>query len=65
MIELIISDSLEFRSPFTLYGGEKKLLVFEKFTNNLYTELVSKNQYPTVLSYRDTYRPILSSLWLI
>ena len=28
MIELIMSDSLEFRSPFTLYGGEKKLRVF-------------------------------------
>lgn len=65
MIELIMSDSLEFRSPFTLYGGEKKLMVFERFTTNLHAELVSKNQYPTVLSYKDTYRPILSSIWLI
>jgi hypothetical protein len=42
MIELIVSDSLEFRSPFTLYGGEKKLRVFQKFTSNLFTELVSE-----------------------
>jgi hypothetical protein len=65
IIELITDDSLEFRSPFTLYGGEKKLRVFQKFTSNLFTELVSDRQYSTVLSYKDTYRPILSSLWLI
>ena len=28
IIELIMSGSLEFRAPFTLYGGEKKLRVF-------------------------------------
>lgn len=60
-----MNDSLEFRSPFTLYGGEKKLRVFQKFTINLFTELVSDRQYSRVLSYKDTYRPILSSLWLI
>lgn len=65
MIELIMSDSLEFRSPFTLYGGEKKLRVFQKFTSNLCSELVSDRQYSTVQSYKETYRPILSSLWLI
>ena len=65
MIELIMSDSLEFRSPFTLFGGEKKMHVFEKFTLNLSAELTSERQYSTVLSYKDTYRPILSSLWLI
>lgn len=65
MIELIMNDSLEFRSPFTLYGGEKKLRVFQKFSINLFTELVSDRQYSRVLSYKDTYRPILSSLWLI
>ena len=65
MIELIMSDSLEFRSPFTLYGGEKKLRVFQKFTSNLSSELVSDRQYSTVQSYKETYRPILSSLWLI
>ena len=65
MIDLIMEDSLEFRSPFTLYGGEKKLRVFQKFTDNLVAELVDERQYTTVLSYKDTYRPILSSLWLI
>jgi len=65
MIELIMSDSLEFRAPFTLFGGEKKLRVFEKFTQHLTDELTSQKNHTTVIAYRDTYRPILSSLWLI
>ena len=60
-----MSDSLEFRAPFTLFGGEKKLKVFEKFTQHLTDELTSDRQHATVIAYKDTYRPILSSLWLI
>ena len=65
LIELMMSDSLEFRPPFTLFGGEKKLRVFQKFTMHLSEELVCDRQYSTVLAYKEIYRPILSSLWLI
>lgn len=41
MIELMMTDSLEFRPPFKEYGGEKKLRVFQHFTINLQTVLES------------------------
>ena len=63
-MKLITSDELIFREPFTLYGGEKKLRVFQKFTENLSGELQS-DRHSRVQSYKDAYRPILSSLWLI
>ena len=65
IIEIINSDQLEFREPFTLFGGEKKLRVFEQFTKNLCDVMTSDRVNQIIMSYKEIYRPMVGSVWII
>ena len=65
MIQMLISESMEFRPPYTKFGQEKKLKVFARFTQSLCDVFQTKKNQAIILARKEIFRPILCSLWLI
>ena len=65
MIQMLISQSMEFRPPYTHYGQIKKFQVFARFTQSLMEVFMMKPQRNTILVRKEIFRPIMCSLWLM
>ena len=65
MIQMLISQSMEFRPPYTHYGQIKKLRVFARFTQSLQELFMTKSSKNIILSRKEIFRPIMCSLWLM